>query len=170
MYVVFHRSYPLSAIIRTNSGTGILQSPLQHSLKENNQEWCMIHDFLFKNADQQSTQSIRITWSGKERRSNETSRSIVETITQRAKHLKRLGRRRRWPPLIRRENQLKESDPVGQPTPRPQWNLKATVTTYHPVTCSVQSHQEVMNPVPMILHVLALHPTIPHACTACPGI
>jgi hypothetical protein len=94
----------------------------------------------------------------------------METTTQRAKHLKRLGRRRRWPPLVRRENQLKESDPVGQPTPRPQRNLRATVTTYHPVTCSVQSHQEVMNPVPMILQVLTLHPTVPHACTACPGI
>ena len=73
MYLVFYRSYPPSAIIGTNSGTGIPRSPLQHSLKENNQEWGKIHDFLFKNADQQSAQSIRITWSRKEWRSNETS-------------------------------------------------------------------------------------------------
>ena len=166
MYVVLYRSDPPSAIIRTHSGTGIPQSPLRHSMKENNQEWCMIHGFLFKNADQQSAQSIRITWSGKEWNSNETPRSIVETITQRAKYLKRLGRRRRWPPPVRRENQLKESDSVGHPTQRPHGNLRAKITTYHSVTCSVQSHQGVMNPVPTILHVLTPHPTISHACTA----
>ena len=93
MYVVLNKSDPPTAIIRTNSGTGIPQSSLQHSMKENNQEWCMIHGLLFKNADQQSAQSIRITRSGKEWNSNETSRSIVDTITQRAKYLKRLGRR-----------------------------------------------------------------------------
>ena len=125
-------------------------------------------DFLIENADQWSAVSKCITWSGVVLRSKEASLSTEEAATLSAKYLNGLGRRRRWPPLIRRENPLKESDPVGWPVLSPQWNHCVIAAAYNFVGRSAQPHQEALNPVPLNLLSPTLNPTSFHACIACP--
>ena len=132
------------------------------------QEWGLVPDFLIENADQWSALSTCITWSGIVLRSKEASLSTEEAVTLSAKYLNGLGRRRRWPPLIRRENLLKESDPVGWPVLSPQWNLCVIAAAYNFVGRSAQPHQEALNPVPLNLLPPSLNPTSFHACIACP--
>ena len=134
------------------------------------QEWGLVPDFLIENAEQWSALSVCITWSGIVLRSDEASLSTEEVIILSAKYLNGLGRRRRWPPLVRRENLLNESDPVGWPVLRPQWNYCVIAAAYNLVGRSNQPPREEMNPVPLNLLAPTLNPISFHACVACPGI